>query len=162
MSGSRYYFFAQDGTVVHTAEMGNGWGSSPIIWSLLCRQYLGLRYWKQADINRLLEPAQNARLTDDHRFLLHLSCDRALVLREDFLQAGDIIERALLVTDGGVNHWPEVVALLRLHAADESVFGMGFYPTSVADDWWQRRNPETDDKEWIDVRKEAFIVKVSA
>jgi hypothetical protein len=135
MSHSEYYLFRVDGTISEVTRMGNGFGSGPVLWTYLCKKYLGPNSMWMMDIRKFWKEGLDKTLPADDRFLLYMTYDQALVPRAEFRRAAELLSKCPV--DGGVNHWPEIVKMLNESADDADILGFGFYATSVADNVWK-------------------------
>jgi hypothetical protein len=136
MSHSEYYLFRQDGSLSEKTRMGNGFGSSPVLWDYLCKKYLGPTMSWLSNITRFWnEEALNQSLSTDDRFLLHMTYDQALLPRNEFRRAAELLNP--FTSKERVSHWPEIVKMLLESADDEEILGFGIYSTSVSDNLWQ-------------------------
>lgn len=152
MSSSVYRFFDVYGAEAHRAERRNGFRSSPVIWRYIVQKYVGkdamwLGFGPNDGIARFWHPDASKRVAvpdDGDRLLLHLTYDRALLPRSEFLRAAALLDERV---PGSDSHWPDVIADLRKYADDGAILGFGFQSTTVSDDPWLN-----DDGALIDAR----------
>ena len=142
-------------SVTHWAEFRNGWGSAPVVWDYLAEKYLTgnfTDYMRRDYIGferkcRLVWALNgDDRLTEDERFALLLTFDRAFVPRDRLRGAADLCADFARRTSHieGVNHWAAIgksleamsTARLGRHAR-----GACLSCTSVNDEW-------LNNKEW--------------
>lgn len=160
MSSSTYYFFGLDGMPVRVMDLGNGWGSAPVIWRYIVRKYTGSggndwmtaidRFWSDGDLYR--------KVDDADRLLLHMTFDRALLPRAEFARCASLLRSLpLRRAEGGEDHWETVSGWLEELAGDESILGFGIRATSVSEDPWVTYDADIDRESPFDARRAARV-----
>ena len=152
MSHSTYYLFDNDGGILEKFEMGNGWGSSPVIWGYLCKKYIGPQSIWLMDLPKIESKEILARMDPKDRFLFYMTCDRTVLPRAEFLRAATLIE-AVPIELNQVSHWPSLVKVLRARAEDERVLGFGIQATSVSDNLWEQWSEKEERTVVFDARQ---------
>ncbi len=112
-------------------ELGNAWGSAPVIWDVMAQKYLNKGAFGAGDELWGLWKDQKIPLL--HRTVHLISFDRAFILKKDFKQAAQDI-RAFLKDfpqpENHINHWFSIADYLE---ADPNVPAIGFHMTSVSE-----------------------------
>ena len=129
-------------------ELGNAWGSAPLVWEALSMKYLG---WDSAkwlltagtpEGNKLEELGRRADIPASHSAVMRMTFDLAYVRREHFARAAEDIRQFLIefaisgyrAYGGKVNHWLRIAAIFESHPACPAI---GFHMTSVSEDTWE-------------------------
>lgn len=127
-------------------ELGNSYGSAPVIWGALCETYLGGRNtWlsKTGELGKLYKRKDIPRCM---RAVLMMTFDRAYVMKKDFARAAEDIREFLRIAPPPgehVNHWPHIAALFE---SNPDIPAIGFHCTSVSEDPFQGEWNEESEK----------------
>lgn len=135
-------------------ELRNSYGSAPVIWSALCRTYLGKDTAWLFDSAKLWPLYKRQDIPACLRAVLMMTFDRAYVMRKDYPRAAADIREFLRIVpqpEDHVNHWPRIAELFE---SDPDIPAIGLHCTSVSDDPFQGPyNEETDEYDppnWAD------------
>jgi hypothetical protein len=122
-------------------ELGNSWGSGPIVW-----RCLSVKYLKWSDGQWLLSAekpegkilwglGRRTDIPESHAAVMRMTYDRAYVSSEDYARAARDIRQFLrdFPPAGGINHWPRIAEIFE----GAKVPAIGFHLTSVSDDPWE-------------------------
>ncbi len=140
MSTSDLYFVNKKSTR-HIAEFRDGHGTAPVLWSVLCVEYLG---WDEYDwsfghegkMRSLWELAFDPRVPFHLRLCHAFTFDRAVCPKDKLLElASACVETSDKIPPGKINHWKAIAdMLLKLRTPGQSI-GVALSPTSVSDCW---------------------------
>ncbi len=141
----------------------NGWGSAPVLWDYLSEKYLGLdgMPFRENELQRLWDLAQDRRLTAEERICHMITFDRAFVPVKHLDAVGDACMTVYAAMPakyrgGRVNHWYGIGSLCttlverRFH---HRCRGVCMAPTTVSDHW-HRPNPEWMRNAWSIFKEE--------
>lgn len=117
-------------------ELKNAWGSAPVIWITMAREYLHDETKALTGGNELWDLWKNKDIPIHQRAVLMMTFDRAYVAARDYLRAEQDICKFLNdfpVSDRCANHWP-AIALMFHNASNKPLpnEGIGFWMTSVS------------------------------
>lgn len=152
MSYSTLYLINTDYEFDCNEEFHNGWGSSPIVWDLLCERYrdkiipvedggfvLFAKLWQG-----LIKQYKELELTWWEYNSLIWANTATVHKREDFeILAQSLREFQKGVSPDRVSHLLDVAKILEEHKDNPLILGMCYYATSVADNPWI--DPETQE-----------------
>lgn len=121
------------------AEFRNGWGTAPILWDRLSRDYLDRRWPSMGDseIDELWQLSQDPRVPLDWRIAHTMTFDGALIVPERISRAAEACRAvAPLLPEDRVSHWEALADTLQAYQLrGPSILGLGLTCTSVADHW---------------------------
>lgn len=116
-------------------ELGNAWGSAPVIWDALGKKYVpGYSMFNQSAVQQLWGLAKDTSIPDHIRAALAMTFDRTYVVKADFARAAADLRKFIdefPADPGRVNHWPRIAEIFD---SDPDVPAIGFYMTSVSED----------------------------
>lgn len=131
MSRTTLVGLRESGQHVYPLELGNSWGSAPLVWNALAIKYLGTEDHRYFERIEDIAPALNEADAPWHHCILYgLTCHRCFVARGDHGRVADAIDRFLVdfpVPRDRVNHWPAIAAFLRENEEE----AVGIWSTSV-------------------------------
>lgn len=125
---------------VHMTEFRNGWGTAPLLWDYLAKQFIGPDFqWvcqREGD-RRLWDLYRDGRVPRSlrlvHAFTMdHIICPPDQVA--EFADACDEVGR-VCARDSHVNHWAAIATTMRQAKAKPRQLGYGLACTSVSDIW---------------------------
>jgi hypothetical protein len=135
-------------------ELGNSWGTAPVVWDALCEQYLDGALWSTGikEDFELWSLWKNKAVPIHHRAVLMMTFDRAYVTKKNYDRAAKDIMQFLSdfeIKRENVNHWPTIAALYK---SKPDIPAIGLYCTSVSEDpfegEWNEEKEEYDQTDW--------------
>lgn len=131
------------------AEMRNGWGTAPVIWSYLCVKYLHRQPHEYLLPNdtALWDLARSEVVPRELRLVHAFCCDQAMCPMDRLAELAEACEYAwrLTSTDSArVNHWATVANFLRGIARKPKQIGVALNCTSVCDIWSSYGTPRAE------------------
>lgn len=162
MSSSDLYRVYRTKTA-HYAEMRNGWGTAPVVWSYLVVRFLGRArhdYLREND-QELWSLCRAERVPRELRLVHAFCCDQAICPLDRLADLATACEEVYRLTSAGpgVNHWATIANFLRGHCRKPKQLGLGLSCTSVSDPWigWkpQRTQAPWDIFEYVDRKRDA-------
>jgi hypothetical protein len=142
MSTSDLYRISKT-VATHLKRYSNGHGTAPVIWDILCADYLGFSYERRplGDLSVLWDLAQDTAVPLQLR-LVHAFCfDAAIVRPEDLTELADacdqVWESGIRRHPAYVNHWASIALDLRSLVGVKigRAIGYAISCTSVSDQW---------------------------
>lgn len=125
------------------SEYRNGWGSGPIIWDYLSKEFLGLPGWSFSNDSGLWGLAIDPKVPLGLRACLAITLDYAMVLAKDAKIMAEAIRQGGFVMDkfapDRVNHFPRIAHDMSETKLDKRAIGFGLNCTSVSDTWGQKK-----------------------
>ena len=137
-------------------ELGNAWGSAPVIWDAMAQKYLDKPHFMAATFEdsgeKLSALCRDESVPLVHRTLHLMTMDRMYIEKKDFKHAAQDI-RAFLndfpQPEDHINHWPAIADYLD---TDPDVPAIGFHMTSVSDNPfhgdWDEENEDYGSLNW--------------
>lgn len=125
-------------------EYKNSWGFSVPVWEALIKTYLPGSNWYEDGV---LKKLRKAPLAPYERVLLYMSYDGGYIRCGDLGRAADDIDAFLKKHKfplENANHWPRIARAFREYSValttgvplDPNYDALGFYPTSVGENFW--------------------------
>jgi len=140
--------------VEHHLELNNSHGSAPVIWSRMCRKYLGAdehRYMFDSTLDKLWPLWKESTISKHQRAVLMMTYSRAYILKKDYSRAAQDIRKFLsdfLVPANNVNHWPRIA---EFYESNPDIPAIGLWVTSLSENPFQGEwNEEKGDYDQID------------
>lgn len=118
-------------------ELGNAWGSAPVIWDVMAQKYLHKAHFMAATLvdngEALWALCNDNSVPVLHRAVHLMTMDRLYIEAKDFKRAAADI-RAFLSDfpqlEKRINHWPTIAEYLD---TEPDIPAIGFHMTSVSD-----------------------------
>lgn len=152
MSSTILYFVPETGPVEEHCELSNSWLWCASVWTRCCEKLLGIEghSWLIGGAAKMFEKISDPTVAYAVRFVLELTCDRALLRRERFLEAASALaEFDVIFPPAGGTHLSAIAKILR-EAPDRLPDGRwiaGFCITgnSISGYYWNREDAEAPD-----------------
>jgi len=134
-------------------ELRNSHGSAPVIWDLMCQEYLGTKEFGYDRVIDDLWPLwKRCDIPEYRRAVLMMTYDRVYVIKADYERAAKDI-RAFLKDyppkPERVNHWTRIA---EIYESNPDIPAIGLYCTSVSEDpfagTWDEEKDEEGPTDW--------------
>ncbi|ENU07773.1 hypothetical protein [Acinetobacter calcoaceticus] len=141
-------------------ELGNAWGSAPVIWDAIAQKYLGKSNFMAATLGdsgaKLWALCRDESVPLLHRTVHLMTMDRMFIEKKDFKQAAQDI-RAFLndfpQPENHINHWPTIAEYLE---TEPEIPAIGFHMTSVSENpfygEWDDESESYGNPDWTTCR----------
>lgn len=117
------------------AEYQNSHGSAPVVWDFMAQRYLGEEYHHRLkDMGELWNTSYREDIPMEYRRVMKVTCDRAILLNENALEAVSHIRKFVDEfphPSNKVNHWAQIAEDIELFHSQNKYIAYGLRMTSM-------------------------------